>query len=692
LNQPSSADKRADDSQKNAGIVSDTSFSADCANHGEGNWLATVEWLRILQILLDACIISGALAASFLIRFDGKLSPIFLHQLFVCIPFLIPMRIAANALCGVYRRLWRYTGLTEVVELAVSIVSITTILMIFRALGHLPVDGQQLSYGVILTEPAVAFLLLVSARVARRMQTEHQQRRHWRQPVRRRALVVGAGDAGQMVARELSHRLEIGVDIVGFIDDDNSKVKKRIGNLTVFGTTRDLEKFVEELFIDQVIIAMPSAPPAEIRRIVDTCRVCEVETRILPGLFELIDGRVSINQLREISLADLLGREPVDLDSSAIAGYIKGKRVLVTGAGGSIGSELCRQIMSFQPKELILLGRGENSIFTIHQELSRRPDSAPLTTVIADIRDRIRMANVFAKHKPQVVFHAAAHKHVPLMENNVSEAVTNNIGGTENLATLSDAHNVERFVLVSSDKAVNPTSVMGATKRIAELVVQDFARRSPTKFVAVRFGNVLDSRGSVLPIWRQQIAAGGPVTVTHPEVTRYFMLIPEAVQLILQAGAIGSAGDIFVLDMGKPIKILDLAKDLIKLSGLSPGHDIEIQFVGLRPGEKLHEELLTAEEGLTKTMYRKIFVGKPQARDPQLLSRELKTLYSSANIDDENTIRTSLHSLVGGTVLKSSSNDANNDIEGTARLLQDFSLPGLSAAAAMPVTANSSKA
>lgn len=633
-------------------LLSNTEQKAGITCGAGNSLLQSVEWMRLLQIAIDAAILSFALAAAFLIRFDGKLSPQYLHQLMVFMPVLVPVRLLANGLCGVYRRLWRYTGLTETVELGVATLSVTTILMILRALGHLPVDGHQLSYGIILTEPALAFLLLSSARVARRMQTEHQQRRHWRQPVKRRALVVGAGDAGQMVVRELGHRPDVGLDVVGFIDDDPTKVKKRIGSRTVFGTTNELAKFVEELFIDQVIIAIPSAPAAEVRRIVDICRVCEVETRILPGLFELIDGRVSVSQLREVSLEDLLGREPVDLDSSSIAGYIEGKRVLVTGAGGSIGSELCRQIMRFNPEELILLGKGENSIFTIGQELARRPEPVALTTVIGDIRDRQRMSNVFSKHRPHVVFHAAAHKHVPLMELNVSEAVTNNIGGTLNLATLSDEFGVERFVLVSSDKAVNPTSVMGATKRIAELVVQDMARKSRTNFVAVRFGNVLASRGSVIPIWRQQIANGGPVTVTHPDATRYFMLIPEAVQLIMQAGAIGAPGDIFVLDMGKPIKILDLARDLIKLSGLRPGHDIAIEFVGLRQGEKLHEELLTAAEGLTKTMYRKIFVGKPQTIDPGLLDRELQNMFRSAQADDEQSIRRGLDRIVGGQMLQ----------------------------------------
>ncbi|MBZ0188354.1 MAG: polysaccharide biosynthesis protein, partial [Candidatus Obscuribacterales bacterium] len=366
-----------------------------------------------------------------------------------------------------------------------------------------------------------------------------------------------------------------------------AKLKKRIGALTVFGTTADLAHLIDTLFIDQVIIAMPSAPSSEIRRIVEVCRESEVDTRILPGLFELIDGKVSVNQLREVSLEDLLGREPVELDTASIASYLENRTVLVTGAGGSIGSELCRQIMRFEPQAIVLLGKGENSIFTIQQELLSRPEPVAIVPVIADVRDTVRMKSVFDQHKPQVVFHAAAHKHVPLMESNVTEAVANNVLGTRAVAELSHLFKVETFVLVSSDKAVNPTSVMGATKRMAELVIQDLASRTKTKYVAVRFGNVLASRGSVIPLWRQQIAQGGPVTVTHPEATRYFMLIPEAVQLILQAGVLGQGGEIFVLDMGNPVKILDLANDLIRFSGLRPGSDIEIEFIGLRPGEKL---------------------------------------------------------------------------------------------------------
>ncbi|MBX9686328.1 MAG: polysaccharide biosynthesis protein [Candidatus Obscuribacterales bacterium] len=621
------------------------------AEHGS-TWLRQVRWGRILQVSLDGGLVALSLLLSFLIRFDGSPSREYWHQYLCMLPIFLCLRLLANWICGVYTRLWRYTGLAEVLEIGVATLSVSTIILIARAIGLLAVGKFQLSYGIILIEPVLTFVLVVSARVVRRMQTEYKQRRHWRQPVRKRALVVGAGDAGQLVAKELASRLDLGTDVVGFVDDDMLKVGKRIGNATVFGTTKQLLKFIEILFVDQVIIAIPSAHPSEIRRIVELCREAEVETRILPGLFELIDGRVSINQLRTVSLEDLLGREPVQLDTASIAHYIEGKTVLITGAGGSIGSELCRQIMSFQPAEMLLLGRGENSIFNILEELRRRPEPVKLTSLIADIRDYQRLYNIFQKHKPAVVFHAAAHKHVPLMEGNVSEAIKNNIGGTRNLANLADQFNVENFVLVSTDKAVNPTSVMGASKRVAELVVQDIARSSKTRFGAVRFGNVLDSRGSVIPTWRKQIELGGPVTVTHPEAVRYFMLIPEAVQLIIQAGALGAAGDIFVLDMGNPVKILDLANDLIRLSGLRPGTDIEIKFVGLRPGEKLYEELLTAAEGLTATRYKKIFVGKPQDFDRELLSRELKRLFEAAETEDESTIRSGLENLVGGTLVK----------------------------------------
>lgn len=609
-----------------------------------------IGWLRLLQVVLDAFLIGLAFVCSYLLRFDGHPGASHLAQLFMLVGPIVAVKTALNWSLGVYRRLWRYTGLTEVIELGLSLFIASSILFAMRVFGLLNIHGQQLSLGIIVIDCGLSFLMLVSPRILRRLQTEHRQRRHWRQPVRKRALLIGAGDAGQLVLRELNQRSDLGVDVVGILDDDPQKLRKRIGPLTVFGTTHDLSRLVETLFIDQVIIAMPSAPAAEIRRIVDVCRQAEVETRILPGLFELINGRVSVSQLREVSLEDLLGREPVKLDTASIASYLENKCVLVTGAGGSIGSELCRQIVRYQPRTLILLGKGENSIFSIYQELQGRPEPVQFLPIIADIRDENRLENIFAELKPDVVFHAAAHKHVPLMEANVCEAVTNNIFGTQVVANLANRFGVSTFVLVSSDKAVNPTSVMGATKRIAELIVQDLATKSKTKYVGVRFGNVLASRGSVVPIWRQQIANGGPVTVTHPEATRYFMLIPEAVQLIMQAAALAAGGEIFILDMGSPVKILDLANDLIKFSGLRPGQDIQIEFTGLRPGEKLYEELLTASEA-SKTSYEKILVGKPDPLHPAELMQSLDNLFEYSRSGNESAIRHTLNNLIGSNLL-----------------------------------------
>lgn len=646
--EPSQVDLNDDDNSKTVDSIESTIESE--------SWLTTlltrIRWKRIMQVILDCSLVALGFTLSYLIRFDGHVTDLYLHQLGVLVPLVVALQLAANWTFGVYKRLWRYTGLTEVMELGVSVLVVLLIVLTSRALGWLSVENNHLSYGIIFVNAGVSFLSLVGPRVLRRLMTEHSQRRHWRQPVRKRVLVVGAGDAGLMVLRELNLRSDLGVDVVGLIDDDPAKVRKRIGAITVFGTTAELPKFIENLFIDQVIIAMPSAPASETRRIVEMCRQAEVETRILPGLFELIDGKVSINQLREVSLEDLLGRDPVKLDQESIAGYIAGRSVLVTGAGGSIGSELCRQIMRFRPHRLVLLGKGENSIFTIQQELNRKLEGVELVPVIADVRDPVRMKTIFEQFKPDVVFHAAAHKHVPLMESNVAEAVANNVFGTKCVAELSASFGVETFVLVSSDKAVNPTSVMGATKRTAELVIQDLAQLTDTKYVAVRFGNVLASRGSVIPLWKQQISQGGPVTVTHPEATRYFMLIPEAVQLILQAGALGNGGEIFVLDMGKPVKILDLANDLIRFSGLSPGTDIEVEFIGMRPGEKLYEELLTEEEGLTQTSYEKIFVGKPQPIDREGLKSVMERLRAGASAGDDPALRNELDKLVGGSLEK----------------------------------------
>ncbi len=615
-------------------------------------FLAQIRWLRLLQIVLDIGLICLSLFLAFYLRFDGSIELKYLNELSRVLPIVIVLQITGNFFFGIYRRLWRYTGLTEIMELGLSVLATSTLLMLVRVSGLLIYHNEQLSYAIILIYALLVSAFMSTPRIIRRLQIEHLQRRHWRQPFRKRALVVGAGDAGQLVIKELEQRQDLGVDIVGIVDDDPQKLKKKVGRAVVIGNTQKLKFLIETYQVDQVVIAMPSASSDQIRAIIDICRDCEVETKILPGLFELINGKVSVNQLREVSLEDLLGREPVKLDIDSIANYIENRCVLVTGAGGSIGSELSRQILNYEPATILLLGKGENSIFSIYEELKLRPSRVKIIPLIADIRDTQRMYNIFESYRPNVVFHAAAHKHVYLMEVNVVEAVSNNILGSYNVAKLAKDFKVETFVLVSSDKAVNPTSIMGGSKRIAEMVIQQINQSCDTKFVAVRFGNVLASRGSVIPVWKNQIANGGPVTVTHKDAIRYFMLIPEAVQLIIQAGALSNgSGEIFVLDMGKPVKILDLAYDLIKFSGLRPDKDIKIEFTGLKPGEKLYEELLTSAEGLQKTLNEKILVGSPKPFSETEINQHLELLKIYCIENNETQIREYFSKIIEGSLI-----------------------------------------
>ncbi len=615
-------------------------------------FLAQIRWLRLLQIVLDIGLICLSLFLAFYLRFDGSIELKYLNELSRVLPIVIVLQITGNFFFGIYRRLWRYTGLTEIMELGLSVLATSTLLMLVRVSGLLIYHNEQLSYAIILIYALLVSAFMSTPRIIRRLQIEHLQRRHWRQPFRKRALVVGAGDAGQLVIKELEQRQDLGVDIVGIVDDDPQKLKKKVGRAVVIGNTQKLKFLIETYQVDQVVIAMPSASSDQIRAIIDICRDCEVETKILPGLFELINGKVSVNQLREVSLEDLLGREPVKLDIDSIANYIENRCVLVTGAGGSIGSELSRQILNYEPATILLLGKGENSIFSIYEELKLRPSRVKIIPLIADIRDTQRMYNIFESYRPNVVFHAAAHKHVYLMEVNVVEAVSNNILGSYNVAKLAKDFKVETFVLVSSDKAVNPTSIMGGSKRIAEMVIQQINQSCDTKFVAVRFGNVLASRGSVIPVWKNQIANGGPVTVTHKDAIRYFMLIPEAVQLIIQAGALSNgSGEIFVLDMGKPVKILDLAYDLIKFSGLRPDKDIKIEFTGLKPGEKLYEELLTRAEGLQKTLNEKILVGSPKPFSETEINQHLELLKIYCIENNETQIREYFSKIIEGSLI-----------------------------------------
>jgi FlaA1/EpsC-like NDP-sugar epimerase len=436
---------------------------------------------------------------------------------------------------------------------------------------------------------------------------------------KRRTLIIGAGAAGTMVARQLVNNPEAELKPIAFIDDDSNKQKLQFFNIPVMGTTRDIEDVVRALRIEHIIIAIPSLTKKELNRIFEQCAKTKAKTQIVPKLEDIVTGKVSVSQFRDVQVEDLLGREPVELDIESISSYIENKVILVTGAGGSIGSEICRQVCQFHPKKIVLLGHGENSIYQIDMELRNQyKDQIDIVPVIGDIQDRERMFEVMEEHKPDVVYHAAAHKHVPLMEYNPKEAVKNNIFGTKNVAEAADTFGVQTFVLISTDKAVNPTNVMGATKRFAEMIIQQLDKQSKTKFVAVRFGNVLGSRGSVIPLFKKQIQEGGPVTVTHPDMTRYFMTIPEASQLVIQAGALAKGGEIFVLDMGEPAKIVDLAKNLIKLSGYTV-EEIGIEFTGIRPGEKLFEELLNENEVHPEQVFPKIFIGKATAVDEKIL-------------------------------------------------------------------------
>lgn len=451
-------------------------------------------------------------------------------------------------------------------------------------------------------------------------------------------LIIGAGEAGFIVAREL-RREKSEYYPVAFIDDDPTKYKQNLLGIPVVGDRYAIPMIAEKLKIEEIILALPSAKRNEITKILNICKQTNLQIKIIPSVNDMVNGKFTISRLRNVELEDLLGREPVKVDLEEIAGYLEGRVVLITGAGGSIGSELCRQVIRFHPLQLILVGRGENSIYEIESELRSYTDlNVKIDAVIADIQDHARMKVIFETYQPEVVFHAAAHKHVPLMELQPIEAIKNNILGTHNMVELAHAYSVERFVMISTDKAVNPTNVMGASKRVAELIVKSKDQVSETLFATVRFGNVLGSRGSVIPRFRKQIEAGGPVTVTHPDMMRYFMTIPEAVQLVIQAGALSQGGETFVLDMGEPVKIVDLARDLIRLSGFTE-KEIPIQYSGIRPGEKLFEELLTEEEGTMSTVHNRIFISRSET----LKEAEMESMIASFNwiVEQQDSVKAS---------------------------------------------------
>ncbi|AFQ46152.1 polysaccharide biosynthesis protein [Desulfosporosinus meridiei] len=576
----------------------------------------------LILMLIDALLINLAAFGSFYLRFDEGI-PLDYYQTYyhTAIGGTI-LYLAVFYVFGLYNRLWQYASTGELLSIvyAVSVGTGGTVAAVyFYGLSN----ADTLSYirmphtAAVLLWLAMVFLIGGSRFIWRILQ-ENAFDRHV-PGSQKQVLIVGAGDAGVLAARELKNRNYRDGRPIGFIDDNHSKQKLQLLGIPVLGTRLDIARVVKGHNVDEVIIAMPSASGEAVREIVQICEKLGVILKIMPGVYDIISGDMNVKPIRQVQVEDLLGRDPVSVDLEEVAGYVAGETVIITGAGGSIGSEICRQIARFNPGRLVLLGHGENTIFDIEQELRSEHPGIDYITEILDIKDREKVFLIFERYKPGVVFHAAAHKHVPLMERNPEEALKNNVVGTQNLAEAADEVKVKTFVSISTDKAVNPTSVMGATKRTSEMIIQSLDLRSQTKFVAVRFGNVLGSRGSVIPTFKRQIAQGGPVTVTHPDMVRYFMTIPEAAQLVIQAGAMARGGEIFILDMGKPVKIVDLAKDLIRLSGFEPDVDIKIQFTGIRPGEKLFEELLTAEEGVTSTKHSRIFVAKPNNIDVKLL-------------------------------------------------------------------------
>lgn len=506
-----------------------------------------------------------------------------------------------------YRSIWTLAGINELINgvLAVSIGIMTSIIISLISKERIPLMVSILA--------GIMILILCNGvrlgwRILRRFITniEYKEIENVKN-----VLIIGAGSGGALVSSEYKKHPNLCKRVVGFIDDDREKLGTYVNGIKVYGNRNNILKIAKEKNVDEIIIAIASIEKNVLKELIESCKEAHVAVKIMPGVSEMIDGKFSINKIRDIDLEDLLGREEIKLDYEGIADYLEGKIVLVTGGGGSIGSELCRQISKFNPKQLIIFDIYENNAYEIQNELKKSYQDLDLITLIGSVRDRQRLAQIYSKYKPNVVFHAAAHKHVPLMEVSPEEAIKNNVVGTFNTVEFANNFGVEKFVLISTDKAVNPTNIMGATKRMCEMIVQAFNKVSNTEYVAVRFGNVLGSNGSVIPLFKKQIAEGGPVTLTHKEITRYFMTIPEASQLVLQAGAYAEGGEIFVLDMGKPVRIYDLAENLIKLSGYEPHRDIKIEVTGLRPGEKLYEELLMNEEGLTQTKHEKIFIGKP---------------------------------------------------------------------------------
>ena len=612
-----------------------------------------------IVFLFDLFFFIIALIGSYLIRFEFVIAAISWRQIFFLLPIMVMVKAAVFFGLGVYRGMFRYTSIEDMLRLlravlVSSLIVATVMLFLNRFQGY--------SRAVLVLDAGMTFLFSGGLRffirylfreyMIKKTNTSLQgaQNLSRRCPV----LIVGAGSTGEKILRELMENPQAHYRVVGFIDDNEFKWGRSIHGVSILGGTGDLPRIVEKHKPHEILIATPSATGEEMRKISDACKTCGLQFKTMPGIAELINGKVSIKELRDVKYKDLLRRSAVELNMAEIAGYLKDKRVLVTGAGGSIGSELCRQIIRFHPEHLILLDRSEPNLYQIQMELKHKTGYLKYQTVLGAVQDENLMDKVLGTYKPQVIFHAAAYKHVPMLECNPWQAVLNNVRGSQVLLEKALAHKVERFVMVSTDKAVRPTNVMGTSKRICELLVQS-RYGNGTKMMAVRFGNVVGSAGSVVPLFREQIKMGGPVTVTHPDVTRFFMTIPESAQLILQAGALGVGGETFILEMGTSVKIADMARDLIKLSGKEPHRDIEIQFTGLRPGEKLYEELITEGEGIICTSHKKILVLRSnghyngfttQETFHSWLQESLDQLYALAEHHDAEGIRRKMKEII----------------------------------------------
>ncbi|MBA2493591.1 MAG: polysaccharide biosynthesis protein [Acidobacteria bacterium] len=570
---------------------------------------------RPFQLLADVAVLCGAFFLAYLFRFKFDIGEYYFDNALNQLPFVVLIQFTSLFLVGAYSIIWRYVSLEDIKAFlkAASVSGIILILVRLLLISE-RFTRWQVPLSIILVDTFIAFAGLLSLRILRRFVYEVSEKRTYqigkRRKIRKQTLIVGAGRLGAATIKEVAGRADAELEVKGFIDDDRRKKGGSVSGIKVLGTTDDLARLADELNIDQVVLAIDQAKSKDIRRILDICRAIPVKAQIVPSLNEIAHGRVSINRFRDVQIEDLLGREPVQLDDKNLHEFLTDKVVMVSGAGGSIGSELIRQIVHFSPALLLLVERTEFALFQIERELVKNFPETKFVPLLADIGDAPRMREIFSLYKPEVVFHAAAHKHVPLMEINPTEAIKNNIFATRLIGELAGEFGAKNFVLISTDKAVNPTSIMGASKRIAEIVLQDLNQIYKTNYMAVRFGNVLGSTGSVIPIFREQIQEGKAVTVTDPKMTRYFMTIPEASQLVLQAGALGTGGEIFILNMGEPVKILDLAEDMIRLSGLQPYEDIDIVFTGIRQGEKLFEELEITGENLLNTTHPKIFIGK----------------------------------------------------------------------------------